>query len=338
MSVRRKGPKATAARVGAYAALVIVAVVVVFPFVVAVATSLKSADDVFSYPPTLIPQEAETEPASSFGLEGEEVPLYDFEGETFGLVDANVSIAEYTPLDAPDELIRQEVGVATETGDVVVIDGEEEAVFLVEVDGTTVEAWRSRLTTGGRFVSTADPSVSQVELVNLAEPQTTFGPRFENFTEVIEEKDLGRALTNTVLVTIAGSLGLGHALAVSGAAQQIADGMTSLAGSSPWMTLVLVYLMTMVLTELVTNNAAAVLMFFVAESASAKLGVDFKPFAITIMMAASASFSTPLGYQTNLMVMAPGGYKFMDYTRVGAPLNLLSMAITVGVTPLVFGF
>lgn len=142
----------------------------------------------------------------------------------------------------------------------------------------------------------------------------------------------------TVLVTIAGSLGLGQALAVSGAAQQIADGMTSLAGSSPWMTLVLVYLMTMVLTELVTNNAAAVLMFFVAESASAKLGVDFKPFAITIMMAASASFSTPLGYQTNLMVMAPGGYRFMDYTRVGAPLNLLSMAITVVVTPLVFGF
>lgn len=141
-----------------------------------------------------------------------------------------------------------------------------------------------------------------------------------------------------VLVTIAGSLGLGKAMEVSGAAGQIAQGITGFAGSSPWLTLAAVYLMTMILTELVTNNAAAVLMFFVAESAATKLGVDFKPFAITVMMAASASFSTPLGYQTNLMVLSPGGYKYTDYLRVGLPLNVLAMLITVGLAPYFFEF
>ena len=141
-----------------------------------------------------------------------------------------------------------------------------------------------------------------------------------------------------VLVTIAASLALGRALEVSGAAQSIADGVIGLAGTNPWLILAAVYFMTMILTELITNNAAAVLMFFVAEAAAQNLGVDFKPFAITIMMAASASFSTPLGYQTNLMVLGPGGYKFMDYIRVGVPLNVLGMIVTVALTPLFFGF
>jgi len=141
-----------------------------------------------------------------------------------------------------------------------------------------------------------------------------------------------------VLVTIAASLALGRALEVSGAAQSIADGVIGLAGTNPWLILAAVYFMTMMLTEMITNNAAAVLMFFVAEAAAQNLGVDFKPFAITIMMAASASFSTPLGYQTNLMVLGPGGYKFMDYIRVGVPLNALGMIVTVALTPIFFGF
>lgn len=141
-----------------------------------------------------------------------------------------------------------------------------------------------------------------------------------------------------VLVTIAGSLGLGQALAVSGAADSIAKAVLTIAGSSPWLTLALVYLITTALTELVTNNAAAILMYFIAESAASTLGVDFKPFAIAIMMAASASFSTPLGYQTNLMVMAPGGYRFADYIKAGAPLNMISMILTVGLAPIFFPF
>ena len=141
-----------------------------------------------------------------------------------------------------------------------------------------------------------------------------------------------------VLVTIAASLALGRALDKSGAADAIASGVIGAAGTNPWIILAMVYLLTTLLTEIITNNAAAVLMFYVSLSASDTLGVDFKPFAITIMMAASASFATPIGYQTNLMVYSPGGYRFLDYFRIGTLLNILGMIVTVALAPVFFPF
>ena len=95
---------------------------------------------------------------------------------------------------------------------------------------------------------------------------------------------------------------------------------------------------TTLLTEIVTNNAAAALIFPVAIALAKSLGVDYMPFVIAIMVGASASFATPIGYQTNLMVYGPGGYRFTDFLRVGIPINLLFWLITVMVTPLVFPF
>jgi len=141
-----------------------------------------------------------------------------------------------------------------------------------------------------------------------------------------------------VLIAIAASFGLGAALEKTGAAQHIAENLIALAQGSPWGTLAVVYLVTMLFTELITNNAAAVLVFPIALSTSASLGVNFMPFAIAIMMAASASFSTPIGYQCNLMVYGPGGYRFTDYFRVGIPLNLLMAAVTLAIVPLVWRF
>jgi di/tricarboxylate transporter len=141
-----------------------------------------------------------------------------------------------------------------------------------------------------------------------------------------------------VLITIAASFGLGSALEKTGAAQHIAENLIALAQGSPWGTLAVVYLVTMLFTELITNNAAAVLVFPIALSTSASLGVSFMPFAIAIMMAASASFSTPIGYQCNLMVYGPGGYRFTDYFRVGIPLNLLMAAVSLAIVPRVWGF
>jgi di/tricarboxylate transporter len=141
-----------------------------------------------------------------------------------------------------------------------------------------------------------------------------------------------------VLIAIAASFGLGSALEKTGAAQQIAESLIALAQGSPWGTLTVVYLVTMLFTELITNNAAAVLVFPIALSTSQNLGVSFLPFAIAIMMAASASFSTPIGYQCNLMVYGPGGYRFTDYFRVGIPLNLLMAAVTLAIVPRVWGF
>jgi len=141
-----------------------------------------------------------------------------------------------------------------------------------------------------------------------------------------------------VLIAIAASFGLGRALEVTGAAGFIAQYLVQLAQGDPWVTLAAIYLVTMVFTELITNNAAAVLMFPIALSTSQTLDVHFMPFAAAIMMAASASFSTPIGYQTNLMVYGPGGYRFSDYFKVGIPLNLLMASVTIGLAPLVWGF
>jgi ABC-type glycerol-3-phosphate transport system permease component len=209
MSVRRKGPRATIVRIFTYLCLVSVAVIVVFPFVVAFATSTKNSQDIFNYPPTLIPKEPQTIDPAEVALPDidadEPLPLYAFpDSDTrFALVDNDVSVAEFRPLDDVDRIIRLDVTSGEKTGEVVIIDGAEEDVFVIEVDGINIEAYRSRLTSGGQFVSLDDPSDVRVELVNVVEPLQQFGPRLENFEEVLIEKDLGRSLTNTVLVTIA---------------------------------------------------------------------------------------------------------------------------------------
>ena len=205
MSVRRKGPRATLVRILTYATLVGVAAVVIFPFVVAMATSTKNSQDIFNYPPTLIPKENKTVAAAELGLDGDPLPLYSFDDSdsSFALVDNDVSVAEFRPLDDLETIIRLDVSSGEKTGATVTIDGEEEDVFAIEVDGETIEVYRSRLTSGGLFVSLDDATDARVELVNIVDPITQFGPRLENFEEVVFDKDLGRSLTNTVLVTIA---------------------------------------------------------------------------------------------------------------------------------------
>lgn len=200
MSVRRKGPKATAARVGAYALLVLVAVIVIFPFVVAVATSFKSSDDIFSYPPTLMPSEA----ATVEGRDGTQVSVFTLPEEegTWALVETDVSLAEFRPLDDPEKVITVEPSAGEKNGESVMVDGDEEDLYVVTVDGAEVVAYRARLTSGGRFENVDDPSRTALALVNFAEPAERFGPRPENYSEVWTDKDLGRSLTNTVLVTV----------------------------------------------------------------------------------------------------------------------------------------
>lgn len=141
-----------------------------------------------------------------------------------------------------------------------------------------------------------------------------------------------------LLLCIGAAIGLGRALESSGAAGTIAAGLVSLAGGHPWLVLAAIYLLTTLLTEVVTNNAAAAVAFPFAWAASSSLGVEFLPFVITIMMAASASFSSPIGYQTNLMVLGPGGYRFGDFLRIGIPLNLLLGTATVLLAPMIFPF
>ena len=147
-----------------------------------------------------------------------------------------------------------------------------------------------------------------------------------------------RAVDWRVLAVIAASLGIGTALQSTGAGQTIADGLVSLAGQDPRAALGLVFLATALFSAFVTNNAAAVLMFPIALATASGMDVDFTPFAVIIMVAASASFATPIGYQTNLMVYGVGGYCFSDYVRMGLPLTVIVGVVSLVLVPLVWPF
>ncbi len=142
----------------------------------------------------------------------------------------------------------------------------------------------------------------------------------------------------SVLVVIGAALGLGTAIEVSGAAQVVADAALGIAGDHPWAALIAVYLVTMFMTEMITNNGAVALVFPIALSIAQQLGVSFLPFVFAIMMAGSASFATPIGYQTNMMVYGPGGYRFTDFLKVGGLLNLILAITTCALIPFIWKF
>ncbi|MBB4069535.1 di/tricarboxylate transporter [Salinibacter ruber] len=153
----------------------------------------------------------------------------------------------------------------------------------------------------------------------------------------IRPAEAQRALNVQVLVVIAAALGIGKAIETTGLATAAAQGVLSVAEPfGPVVVLVALYLLTNLLTEIITNNAAAVLMLPVAMAAASSLGAPPVAFGVLVAVAASASFLTPIGYQTNLMVMAPGGYRFSDYARVGWPVTLLVMGTSVGIISLVW--
>lgn len=158
------------------------------------------------------------------------------------------------------------------------------------------------------------------------------------FTRCVSPTVARRNVDWPVLLAIAASFGLGTALEKTGAAKVIAETFIGMAGGHPWWSLLVVYLITLATTELITNNAAAALMFPLAVATARNLGVNIMPFIVVVMMAASAGFATPIGYQTNLMVYGPGGYKFSDYVRIGVPLDLLIAAITVILAPMMWQF
>jgi di/tricarboxylate transporter len=157
-------------------------------------------------------------------------------------------------------------------------------------------------------------------------------------TKCLSVENARKSINWEVLLAIAAAFGLGKALEASGSARNVADGLLSWAGTNPYLALAIIYFTTVLVTELITNNAAAALMFPFAMATATKLDVSPFPFVIAIMMAASAGFATPIGYQTNLMVYGPGGYRFSDYVKVGLPLDFLIGIVTIVITPLVFKF
>lgn len=158
-------------------------------------------------------------------------------------------------------------------------------------------------------------------------------------TRCIGNDQAYQAIDWRVIVLLAGVLPLGIAMQKSGLAQTVADfGVNMVGGFGPLAVLAAIYLITALLTELMSNNAAAVLITPIAFSTAVSLEVSPTPFLVAVMFAASTSFATPVGYQTNTMVYNAGNYRFVDFMRMGIPLNLLFWGLAVYFIPTFFPF
>lgn len=148
-------------------------------------------------------------------------------------------------------------------------------------------------------------------------------------TGCLQEAKVQREINLPILTVIAAALGIGQALEASGLAQTISQGLLwSISGLGILGALAVVYIVTNILTEIVTNNAAAVLMVPASIIMANELGIDPHAMAVTVAVAASASFLSPFGYQTNLMVMGAGKYSFLDYTKAGFPITIMLLFLT----------
>jgi di/tricarboxylate transporter len=142
-------------------------------------------------------------------------------------------------------------------------------------------------------------------------------------TRCIDADEAFSFVDGRLLSLIFSMLAIGAALSHSGAVSLVVNGLAPLLeGMPPFLLIWAIYLLTSVLTELVSNNAVAVVVTPIAVGLAQAIGVDPRPLVVAVMIAASASFATPIGYQTNMLVFGPGGYKFTDFMRVGIPLNL----------------
>lgn len=153
-------------------------------------------------------------------------------------------------------------------------------------------------------------------------------------TRCLHPEEALHALDAPTLFLLAGTIPIGLAMESTGMAAAIVGAIINLTGdAAPWIFLSLFYLLTSLLTELISNNAVAVLLTPVALQLAVSLGIDAKPLLVAIAFGASASFMTPMGYQTNAIVMGPGGYTFKDYLRFGLPLNLLMWLLATLLIP-----
>ncbi|MFC1565894.1 SLC13 family permease [Candidatus Neomarinimicrobiota bacterium] len=160
---------------------------------------------------------------------------------------------------------------------------------------------------------------------------------------VIEPADAYRAISWQVIILLAALIPLGHVIRSSGTATWIGESLFNFmaifpSDYQPFVMVSLIYLITTILTEVSSNAATAILMTPIALVVSAKLGLDPRPFIFSICFAASASFITPIGYQTNLMVYGPGGYKFTDYIRTGMPLAIILWIVATIFIPIFWPF
>ncbi|MED5373743.1 MAG: SLC13 family permease [Myxococcota bacterium] len=189
------------------------------------------------------------------------------------------------------------------------------------------------LPVGSTFAHKLWPQVPEVPIAVMAMLSVVALVAFK----ALNARQARQAVEFSVLIVIACALGLAQALELSGAAQGIADGLVLLAGFLPPVGLLaLVYLLSVVAASLITNAAGAAIVFPIALSVAAAAGLDPRPFAVVVALAASAGFASPVGSNATLLVYGPGGYRFRDFVRVGLPLNVICLLVALSVVPLVW--
>ena len=227
----------------------------------------------------------------------------------------------------------------------------ESSVFLMLANGKDsqepVSAKKRWLALGLRIFMIVGATVGELPVVKEMIPNMKLDMFFfvcitmiiMAWTKIFPPKKYTKYISWDILITIACAFGISKAMENSGFASLIAQHIISMADDlGPYALLAIIFIITNIFTELITNNAAAALSFPIALSVASQLGVDPKPFFVVICMAASASFSTPIGYQTNLIVQGVGGYKFMDFVKVGLPLNIITFLISVFLIPQIWKF
>lgn len=156
-------------------------------------------------------------------------------------------------------------------------------------------------------------------------------------TRAIDGDEALASVDGRLMALIFGMLGVGAGLEHSGAVERVVELVApSLQGMAPWLLVLCVYALTSFLTEVVSNNAVAVIVTPIVIQLAVTLGVDPRPLVMVVMVGASASFATPIGYQTNTLVYGPGGYTFMDFIRFGVPINVISAIVVTIAVPLMY--
>ncbi|WP_200863376.1 SLC13 family permease [Lutibaculum baratangense] len=235
--------------------------------------------------------------------------------------------------------------VPLEIGDTILIEGAPEDLARFADDMSLVSLTETR----ERPLRTAKAPIAAIALVAVVAisglgfmpiaAAAWIGVAFVLMTKCIDSEEAFDAVDWRIIVMILAMITIGRSLEKTGAVEMIVEAVGPLMRDlPPWAMLAFVYVLASALTEFVTNNAVAVVLTPVAIGLAASMGLDPRPFVVAVMFAASASFATPIGYQTNTLVYSAGGYRFTDFLRVGAPLNLIAGIVTVLVVPLIWPF
>lgn len=199
----------------------------------------------------------------------------------------------------------------------------------------TEESWKSKFALGVMVLVVATAALGWVPISVSA----LIGAVAMCVAGCLTAEEAYQSIDWKIILVLAGLLPLGEAMANSGAAQFIVDNTLGKVGEfGPLVVLAVLYLLTMVLTEFMSNAGTAVLLTPIAVSTAKMLGVDASPFIIAVMFAAATSFMTPVGYQTNTMVYGAGGYKFTDFIKIGLPLNVIYWILGIVLIPIFFPF